>query len=87
VGKTERLLQLLLGLSRREFICEDINIRKPFLYDKLTIHNVIFANYPLLLNIIYCIHIVLVIMYVSYGRYQIEMLECCVAWRMSLRRV
>jgi len=54
---------------------------------KLTIHYVILVNYPLLLNIIYFIHIVLAIMDASYGRYQIALTEFCVAWRKSLRRV
>jgi len=43
------------------------------------------ANYPLLLNKVYIMHTVLVIMDVSYGRYQIVTLR--VAWRKSLRRV
>jgi len=38
-------------------------------------HYAILANYPLLLNIIYFMHTVLVIMDVSYGRYKIVTLK------------
>jgi len=51
-------------------------------------HYVILANYPRLSNIIDFMHTVLVIMDVSYGRYQnSNVKECCVVWRKSLRRV
>jgi len=54
---------------------EDITIRKHSFIGQVNNTLCYFANYTLLSNIIYFIHTVLVIMDVSYGRYQIVTLK------------